>query len=154
MSRLLEVSRSGYYKWHKVQAVRLRGENQRQRFLDQLDRKIHDIWEDSDEVYGAPRITAELAEDGVYANRKTVAKRMRMMGIEGISPRAFVPVTTIQSKRKSTLPDPVKRLFDQGHGVSRFSSAMQLKPTTERTGGVFGDPKSSSSGTIAHALLK
>ena len=36
------------------------------------------------------------------------------MGIEGISPRAFVPVTTIQSKRKSTLPDLVKRLFDQG----------------------------------------
>ena len=114
MSRLLEVSRSGYYKWQKAQAVRLRGENQRQRFLDQLDRKIHDIWEDSDEVYGAPRITAELAEGGVYVNRKTVAKRMRMMGIEGISPRAFVPVTTIQSKRKSTLPDLVKRLFDQG----------------------------------------
>ena len=31
------------------------------------------------------------------------------MGIEGISPRAFVPVTTIQSKRKSTLADLVKR---------------------------------------------
>ena len=47
-------------------------------------------------------------------NRKTVSKRMRMMGIEGISPRAFVPVTTIQSKRNSTLPYLVKRLFDQG----------------------------------------
>ncbi len=114
MSRLLQVSRSGYYKWVQVQASRLRGDDSRQRFLDQLDKRIHDIWEDSDEVYGAPRITAELAEDGVYVNRKTVAKRMRMMGIEGISPRAFVPVTTIQSKHKSTLPDLVKRLFDQG----------------------------------------
>ena len=114
MSRLLQVSRSGYYKWEKVQATRLRGEDRRQKFLDELDDLIHGIWEDSDEVYGAPRITAELAEDGVYVNRKTVAKRMRMMGIEGISPRAFVPVTTIQSKRKSTLPDLVKRLFDQG----------------------------------------
>ena len=46
-------------------------------------------------------------------NRKNVAKRMWTMGIEGISPRAFVPVTTIHSKRKSTLPDLVKRLFDQ-----------------------------------------
>ena len=35
MSRLLEASRSGYYKSQKAQAVRLRGENQRQRFLDQ-----------------------------------------------------------------------------------------------------------------------
>ena len=42
-------------------------------------------------------------------NRKTVAKRMRMMGIEGISLKAFVPVTTIQSKRKSTLAGLVKR---------------------------------------------
>ena len=79
-----------------------------------MDKRIHGIWEDSDEVYGAPRITAELAEDGVYVNRKTVAKRMRLVGIEVVSPRAFVPVTTIQSKRKSTLPDLVKRSFDQG----------------------------------------
>ena len=114
MSRLLQVSRSGDCQMGKVRASRLRGEDRRQKFLDQLDDLIHGIWEDSDEVYGAPRITAELAEDGVYVNRKTVAKHMRLMGIEGISPRAFVPVTTIQSKRKSTLPDLVKRLFDQG----------------------------------------
>ncbi|WP_454972570.1 IS3 family transposase [Corynebacterium propinquum] len=131
MSRLLEVSRSGYYKWQKAQAVRLRGENQRQRFLDQLDRHIHDIWEDSDEVYGAPRITAELAEDGVYVNRKTVAKRMRMMGIEGISPRAFAPVTTIQSTRKSTLPDLVKRLFDQGQLNRVWMSDITYLRTSE-----------------------
>lgn len=37
-----------------------------------------------------------------------------MMGIEGMSPRAFVPVTTIHAKRKSTLPDLVKRTFDTG----------------------------------------
>src|SRR5699024_10331344 len=114
MSRLLQVSRAGYYKWEKAQAARIRGDNQRQRFLDQLDDLIHGIWEDFDEVYGAPRITAELVDEGIIVNRKTVAERMRLMGIEGISPRAFVPVTTIQSKRKSTLPDLVKRLFDQG----------------------------------------
>ena len=70
---------------------------------------------DSDEVYGAPRITAVLGERyQITLNRKTVAKRMRLMGIEGISPRAFVPVTTIQAKRKSSLPDLVKRMFDTG----------------------------------------
>lgn len=114
MGRLLQVSRSGYYKWEKAQATRLRGENKPQRFLDQLDKRIYDIWEDSDEVYGARRITAELVDKDIMVNRKTVAKRMRMMGIEGISPRAFVPVTTIESRRKSTLADLVKPLFDQG----------------------------------------
>ncbi|MDN6407401.1 MAG: hypothetical protein L0K09_07105 [Corynebacterium casei] len=54
MSRLLQVSRSGYYKWEKAQAVRLRGDNQRQRFLDQLDDLIHEIWEESCDaaIYG------------------------------------------------------------------------------------------------------
>ncbi|MFS0483478.1 transposase, partial [Corynebacterium striatum] len=37
-----------------------------------LTRKIHQIWKDSDEVYGAPRITAELAERyHISLNRKT-----------------------------------------------------------------------------------
>lgn len=53
MSSLLEVSRSGYHKWEKAQVTRLRGENQRQRFLDELDKRIHDIWEDSDEVHAS-----------------------------------------------------------------------------------------------------
>lgn len=114
MSRLLQVSRSGYYKWAHNQQARLRGENKRQNFFDWLDQRIDEIWRESDQVYGAPRITAELAETGVYLNRKTVAKRMKMLGIEGISPRMFAPVTTIQSKQKSALPDLVKRLFDQG----------------------------------------
>jgi transposase InsO family protein len=78
MSRLLQVSARVTVKWAQAQVTRLRGENSRQRSLDQLD------------------------------------KRMRLMGIDGISPRAFAPVITIQSKPKSTLPDLVKRLFVQG----------------------------------------
>ena len=115
MARLLKVSRSGYYKWTHTQQKRLSGDDDRAAFYDDVDRKIHQIWSDSDEVYGAPRITAELTERyHIALNRKTVAKRMRMMSIEGISPRAFVPVTTVQAKRKSTLPDLVKRMFDTG----------------------------------------
>ncbi|WP_257158148.1 IS3 family transposase [Corynebacterium sp. BF-R-2] len=108
-------SRSGYYRWAHTQQRRLSGEDDRAAFYNHVVRRIHQIWKDSDEVYGAPRITAEIIERyHISLNRKTVAKRMRMMGIEGISPRAFVPVTTIQSKRKSTLPDLAKRIFDTG----------------------------------------
>ena len=115
MARLLKVSRSGYYTWAYTQQQRRSGNDDRAAFYDDVDHKIHQIWKNSDQVYGAPRITAELAERyRISLNRKTVAKRMRIMGIEGISPRAFVPVTTIQSKRKSSLPDLVKRMFDTG----------------------------------------
>ena len=115
MARLLKVSRSGYYKWAHAQQKRLSGEDNRAAFYNDVDRKIHQIWKNSDEVYGAPRITAELAERyQIVLNRKTVAKRIRLIVIEGISPRAFVAVTTIQSTRKSTLFDLVKRVFDAG----------------------------------------
>ena len=109
MAHLLKVSRSGYYTWSHTQQQRLCGNDDRTAFYDDVDYKIHQIWLDSDHVYAAARITAELAERyGIALNRTTVAKRMRLMGIEGSSPRAFVPVTTIQSKRTSTLPDLVQ----------------------------------------------
>ena len=114
MSRLLQVSARVTFKWAQAQVTQLRGEDTRQRSLDKLDKRIRAIWEDSDEVYGAPRITAELVDKGIMVNRKTVANHLRMMGIEGISPRAFVSVTTIQSKQKSSLADLVNRLFNQG----------------------------------------
>ena len=77
MARLLKVSRSGYYKWTHTQQQRLSGEDNRAAFYNDVDRKIHQIWKNSDEVYGAPRITAELGERyQISVNRKTVAKRM------------------------------------------------------------------------------
>ena len=131
MARLLKVSRSGYYTRAHIQQQRLSGKDDRAAFYDGVDRKIHQNWKDSDEVYGAPRITAELGERyQITLNRKTVANRMRMMGIEGISPRAFVPATTIQSKRKSTLPDLVRRMFDTGE----LNRVWMSDITYQRTG--------------------
>ena len=49
MARLLKVSRSGYYKWAHMQQQRLSGKDDRTSFYDDVDRKIHQIWKDSDE---------------------------------------------------------------------------------------------------------
>ena len=54
MARLLKVSRSGYYKWSYTQQQRISGRDDRAAFYDDVDRKVHQIWKDSDEVYGAP----------------------------------------------------------------------------------------------------
>jgi len=71
MARLLKVSRSGYYTWAHMQQQRLSGNDDRAAFYDDVDRKIHQIWKDSNEVYGAPRITAELGERyHIALNRK------------------------------------------------------------------------------------
>lgn len=63
MCELLEVSRSGYYDWAARQAT---GPGPRQTRLLELAGKVTAAHDDSDGVYGAPRITAEL-EDGLQS---------------------------------------------------------------------------------------
>ncbi len=85
MARLLEVSRSGYYDWAQRQAA---GPSPAQQRRTDLTAKIVKHHADSDQVYGSPRILADLREAGEQVSAKTVAKLMRQAGIAGISPAA------------------------------------------------------------------
>ena len=61
MCELLEVSRSGYYKWRKS---RDSGPSLAQQRRAELDAKVAKFHAASDGVYGAPRILADLRDDG------------------------------------------------------------------------------------------
>lgn len=83
--------------------------------MAEVDHKIRQIFNDSGCVYGSPRVTAELAcRYQITLNRKTVAKRMRLMGLKEISPRMFAPVKPLDLKRTSSIPELVTRVFDAG----------------------------------------
>ncbi len=111
MARLLEVSRSGYYRWAARQKSELGPRAVRQASLDQRVRQLHAA---SDGVYGAPRITADLHAEGRAVNVKTVAASMRRQGLEGISPRGLRPVTTIAGVWTHHIPDLVEQQWDTG----------------------------------------
>lgn len=111
MARLLEVSRSGFYAWTKRQQAGPSDQAVTQR---RLDTAVFQVYDDSEGVYGAPRVTAELARQGVVVNEKTVAKSLRRQGLEGISPRRFRPVTTLPGVETYHIPDLVKRTWDTG----------------------------------------
>jgi transposase InsO family protein len=111
MARLLDVSRSGFYDWQRRQAA---GPSLREQRRVELTAKIQRFHDESDQVYGAPRILADLRDDGEQVSRKTVAKLMRANNIVGISPRRWRPPTTIADPAAAVLPDLIGRRFDQG----------------------------------------
>ena len=80
MCRVLGLSRSSFYA-HVDRPPSARA--QRDAMLTQTIRAIHTR---SDGTYGAPRIHAELKDDGTTIARKRVARLMRAVGIEGVSP--------------------------------------------------------------------
>jgi putative transposase len=66
MCELLEVSRSGYYKWRKS---RHSGPTPSQQRRAELDAKVAKFHAASDGVYGAPRILADLVYDEYFELR-------------------------------------------------------------------------------------
>ena len=104
MCRLLGVSTSGYYGWQR------REPSARWRVDQKLMVRITTIHRQSHDTYGAPRIHAELAAEGVRVGRKRVARLMRSTGLVGISRRKR-PKTTLRARGASVAPDLVQRQF-------------------------------------------
>ena len=107
MARLLGVSRSGYYAWTN------RSPSARAIRAERIEQKVNWFHGDSDEVSGAPRILADLREDGEIISRKTVAKTMRRLGLRGVCPRRW-KTTTLTNPGETYPPDVVKRQWDTG----------------------------------------
>ncbi len=104
MCRVLEVSTSGYYAWLRRQAS---NRDQDDAMLTEKIRAIH-RW--SRGTYGAPRIHAELRDEGVRVASKRVARLMQAAHLQGVSRRKGT-TTTIRSTRDRPAPDLVERDF-------------------------------------------
>jgi putative transposase len=111
MCELLEVSRSGFYKWR---LGRDRGPSAPQRRRAELDVKVAASHAASDGVYGAPRVLADLRAEGTRVSRKTVAASLRRQRLAGICPRRFAPATTVVDLDAPAPKDLVRRRFDTG----------------------------------------
>jgi transposase InsO family protein len=111
MCELLEVSRSGFYKWR---ASRDAGPTPGQRRRAELDAKVAGFHAASDGVYGTPRILADLRDEGESGSPKTVAASLRRRGLAGICPRRFTPATTVVDLDAAVPKDLVSRRFDTG----------------------------------------
>lgn len=99
MCVVLEVSRSGYYRWVNSRA------SERRKADEELLEEIKEIHEASRGTYGSPRVCAKLHQRGRRCSRKRVARLMRESGLRGKCWRKFKPKTTKSDHGKSVFPN-------------------------------------------------
>ena len=104
MCRVLGVSASGYYARLK------RPPSARAQADAELSARIAAIHQNSRATYGAPRIHAELAAEGLHIGCKRVARLMASAGLHGASRRKWI-ITTVRDRDARPAPDLVERNF-------------------------------------------
>ncbi len=106
MCRVLEVSRSGYYRWLGRKPSQRQLDNQR------LDAQIRQIYDDSKGRYGSPKITQELRDRGRRVGKNRVARRMRKAGLRSKVRRKY-RVTTDSKHQFAVSPNLLERNFTE-----------------------------------------
>jgi putative transposase len=105
MCRVLGLSSSGYYAWLS------RPPSKRAERDAELVVKIQAVFNGNRQVYGRPRIFADLKEAGEKVGEKRVGRLMKQEGIQGASRRKRGPKTTRRNKDARPAPDLVERDF-------------------------------------------
>jgi putative transposase len=104
LCRVLKVSKSGYYAWKN------RPPSRRSREDAALTEKIREVHQRSREIYGYPRVHAELRALGLRCGRRRVARLMRKAGLQGCL-RGRKRRTTRRDRHAVPAPDLVRRNF-------------------------------------------
>jgi len=87
LCRVMQVGRSGYYAWKQ------RLPSAQARANAQLTEQIQEVFADSDQTYGSPRIYHELKAQGVACSEKRIARLMRLSHLSAVTSRRFVVTT-------------------------------------------------------------
>ena len=124
MCRVLSVSRSGYYSWHK------RPESHRTSENKELLKQIKLVYETNRQVYGSPRITHELRSKGLSCGENRVARLMRLNAITAKSKRRF-KVTTNSKHKLSVAENLVNQNFIAEKPNKLWTSDITYIWTTE-----------------------
>jgi putative transposase len=126
LCKVLGVTRQGFYAWRR------RGPSLRQLGDAELKRLIVTIYDGSHQIYGAPRVQLDLAEDhDVHAGRKRVARLMRELGVRGVSRRGKKPRTTTPGAQAPPAPDLVERRFVADRADVLWLADITYVPTRE-----------------------
>lgn len=125
MSDCLSVTRSGYYRWLSSGMIspKLLTETE-------LLNRILEIFNNSKQRYGSPRITAELRSNGMRMSKKRVARIMKKHGIKSKTKKRF-KVTTNSKHKLPVAKNLVEMKFNPERANSLWTSDITYIRTRE-----------------------
>jgi transposase InsO family protein len=121
------VARSSFYYWRSTKATRAARDAADLKLAGQI-KAVHTAF---DGTYGAPRITAELRDNGLPVNHKRVARVMRRFGVQGLRLRRRCR-TTIADPAAAKAPDLIGRDFTAPAVNQRYVGDITYIPVGER----------------------
>ncbi len=105
MCKVLQVSRSGFYKWQKTMPS---DQNRRKgRILERIAYHFHD----AKGRYGSPKITRMLWAEGIQISERTVSIYMKELGLRSCVSRKFKVQTTDSNHDQPIAPNKLNQKF-------------------------------------------
>ena len=128
MSRVLKVSRSGFYAWRKRQSQPSpKQQRRKQQRRKQLDEGVKKAFEEKKGRSGSPGLTRDLADAGQHYDRKTVAESMRHQGLRAKAAKKF-KATTNSKHDLPVAPNRLQQNFTATAPNQKYVSAFAPVP--------------------------
>ncbi|MCS7458985.1 IS3 family transposase [Paenibacillus doosanensis] len=105
MCKVMEVSRSGFYKWQ--QAVPSEQERRKAKVQERISYHFHD----SQGRYGSPKITHMLWKEGLHISERTVSVYMKELELRSCASRKFKVQTTDSNHDLPLAPNVLNQKF-------------------------------------------
>jgi putative transposase len=107
MASVLEVSRSGYYKYLSSK------KQNKSRYSSEMLNKIYGLWKESRKTYGNIRLTKVIKSYYPSVGRTRVISMMKLLKIKGKSQKRFKISSTDSNHKQPRVRDLVRRNFSQ-----------------------------------------
>ena len=132
MCRVLQVSKSGFYKWLKAKLLGATPSPRAQRSA-RIRATVREIHERSHQIYGSYKIAEVMQTNDELesACRNTVALAMRELGLKSKVSKKFKPTTTVVDPSKKPAANVLDQVFSAEAPNQKWVTDITYLPTAE-----------------------